>query len=81
MEEFRDDLIIMIKNNPLPVIVPLKCLGQKPVMEVVKGDGLKFERLLLNQTSSQSIVLKNVSAIPLMWNLSGLDEIAEEFSF
>ncbi len=26
-------------------------------------------------------MLKNVSAIPLKWNLSGLEEIAEEFSF
>lgn len=40
VEEFKDDLIIMIKNNPLPVIVPLKCLGQKPVLEVIQGDGL-----------------------------------------
>jgi len=27
VEEFQDDLVVMIKNNPIPVIVPLKCLG------------------------------------------------------
>lgn len=28
--EFKDELIVMIKNNPIPVVIPLKCLGSKP---------------------------------------------------
>jgi len=48
-------------------------------MEIIEGDGLQFDRLLLNQSSKQQIVLKNVSAIPLKWSLSGLDQLPSEF--
>lgn len=40
----------MIKNNPTPVTIPLKCLGSKPVIEVKEGSPIKFTRILLNQT-------------------------------
>lgn len=29
---FIDELIVMIKNNPTPITIPLKCLGSKPVI-------------------------------------------------
>ena len=32
--KFKDDLIIMIKDNPTPVILPMTCLGSKPQIEI-----------------------------------------------
>lgn len=48
-EEFKDELIVMIKNNPNPIVIPLKCLGSKPVLEITEGAPIKFTRILLNQ--------------------------------
>jgi hydrocephalus-inducing protein len=31
-KECKDELIIMIKNNPIPVVIPLRCLGSKPAI-------------------------------------------------
>ena len=28
--EYKDELIVMVKNNPNPLVLPLKCLGSKP---------------------------------------------------
>ena len=35
--KFKDDLIVMIKDNPTPVILPMVCLGAKPIVTIVEG--------------------------------------------
>lgn len=45
--KFRDDLIIMIKDNPTPVILPMIALGARPVVVILEGEHVKFDRLLL----------------------------------
>ncbi len=57
--KFRDEIIIMIKDNPLPVILPIMCLGCKPILDIIEGSPVKFERKLLNQEASREIKLKN----------------------
>lgn len=37
----------MIHDNPMPVILPIHCLGQKPEIEIIEGQNLVFDRLLL----------------------------------
>ena len=37
----------MIKDNPSPVLLPIKCLGQKPICEITEGENIVFERILL----------------------------------
>ena len=34
-QRFKDDLIVMVKDNPLPLIIPLVCTGCKPTVDVV----------------------------------------------
>ena len=34
---YRDELIIMIKNNPIPVILPMICNGAKPIVDIMPG--------------------------------------------
>lgn len=35
-QKFRDDLIVMVKDNPLPLIVPLICTGCRPTIDILK---------------------------------------------
>jgi len=46
-QKFRDDLIVQIKDNPLPLIIPISCIGCRPTIDLLDSE-LKFERLLLN---------------------------------
>lgn len=78
--KFRDDLIVMIKDNPSPVILPMMCLGQKPVVEVLEGENLIFERMLLKQAATKEIKLRNACSIPLKWKLNNLNSLPEEYS-
>ena len=66
---FVDELIIMIKNNPTPITIPLKCLGSQPVIEIKEGSPMKFTRILLNQTIKRQLKLQNTSAIPIKFRL------------
>ena len=78
-KKYKDDLIIMIKDNPTPVILPMICLGQKPIIEVLEGENLIFERMLLKQTGVKEIKLRNACAIPIKWKLNGINTLPEEF--
>lgn len=46
-KKFKDDLIIMIKDNPIPVIIPMQALGAKPIIKIIEGEPVRFDRLLL----------------------------------
>ena len=69
VKPFVDELIIMIKNNPTPITIPLKCLGSQPVIEIKEGSPMKFTRILLNQTIKRQLKLQNTSAIPIKFRL------------
>lgn len=80
-QKFRDDLIVMVKDNPLPLIVPLICTGCRPTIEILKeGEIQKFDKLLLNQAASKMITIKNTGMIGAKWKLTGLDTLPEEFT-
>ena len=70
----------MIKDNPIPLILPVQCLGQKPEIQIVEGEALTFDRLLLNQQVQKQVRIKNVSAIPIKWKLRDHEQLSEEFS-
>lgn len=79
-KKYRDDLIIMIKDNPSPCTLPMICLGQRPIIEILEGgQNLIFDRMLLKQTGMKEIRLKNACAIPVKWKLIGLQTLSEEF--
>ena len=78
--KFKDELIIMIKDNPQPVLLPIQCTGQKPVVNIVEGENLIFKRLLINQSGKKQIVLKNNCAIQVKWRLKGLENFPKEFT-
>lgn len=67
----------MIKNNPTPLTIPLKCLGSKPVLDIKEGSPMKFTRILLNQAIKRELKLHNSSAIPIKFRLEGWEKLPQ----
>lgn len=40
---------------------------------------MEFDRLLLNQSMTKKIKIKNVCAIPVKWNLKDVESLPQEF--
>ena len=57
----------------------MKCLGQKPSIEIIEGSPMKFTRILLNQNIKRELKLKNTTAIPIKFRLEGCEALPEEF--
>ncbi|XP_066413809.1 hydrocephalus-inducing protein-like [Molothrus aeneus] len=75
----EDKLICSIGKNPEPVVFSLCCHGVDMKLEVSPLQ-LSFDKLLLHRTDSRTLVLKNNTLLPMAWQLSGLDDLAENFS-
>lgn len=71
---------MMIKDNPVPLVIPLRCQGSKPSIEILEGAPLKFTRILLNQTIKRELKIKNTSAIPVDFRLEGCEKLPTEFA-
>jgi hydrocephalus-inducing protein len=79
--KYRDDLILMIRDNPTPVTLPMQCLGARPVVEIVEGsEPVRFDRLLLKQQARREIRLRNNGFIPVRWRLSGVENLPDVFA-
>ena len=69
----------MIKDNPTPVILPMISLGARPIVVILEGEHVKFDRLLLGQRSRKEIKLKNDGCIPCLWKLANAENLPEEY--
>ena len=78
VEEFKDELICTLMDSPYPLVIPVSCRGEKPLVEL-QDDFLKFERIILNTSSSHFIVLKSKCTIRTHWSLVKSDKWPEEF--
>ena len=76
---YKDEVIVLIKDNPNPAILNVQCLGAKPIVNV-DTEVVKFERALLGKCPQQDLTLTNACAIPVNWKLTGCDKLPEEFS-
>jgi len=76
---YKDEVIVLIKDNPNPTILNVQCLGAKPVVNV-DTETVKFERALIGKNPQKDLTLKNDCAIPINWKLTGVDKLPEEFS-
>lgn len=77
---YEDCLVGIIKNNPEPVLFPITCDGVHPDIEADKKM-VEFGKVLLRKRESRQLHLWNNTLLPVMWKLSGLDSIGEEFTF
>ena len=76
---YKDEVIVLIKDNPNPAILNVQCLGARPIVNV-DTEVVKFERALLGKSPQQDLTLTNACAIPVNWTLTGVDKLPEEFS-
>ncbi|XP_068035430.1 hydrocephalus-inducing protein homolog, partial [Anomalospiza imberbis] len=75
----EDRLICSIGKNPDPVVFSLCCRGVHMKLDVSPLE-LSFDKLLLHRTDSRTLVLRNNTLLPMAWQLSGLDDLVEDFS-
>jgi len=73
----QDTLVATVRDNPVPVLFPVRCLGAKPSVAISRNE-VVFDRLLLNQVSEQYIDIWNDSPLPLAWQLTGLDGLPSD---
>ena len=74
-KEYTDEVIVLIKDNPNPVVIPIMCLGAKPVV-TSSNDVLKFERQLIGKTLTKTLTLTNASPIPVNWKLKNFEKLS-----
>lgn len=71
--------MILIKDNPNPVTLPIQCLGAQPKVSV-SSDTVLFERALLGKNLTKTLTLTNTSPLKVNWSLKKTDALPEEFT-
>ena len=75
---YTDQVVILIKDNPNPVCLPIQCLGAKPSVST-SHDTVLFERALLGKTLTKTLTLTNTCPLKVKWRLTKTDALPEEF--
>ena len=76
--EYKDELICLIEDNPIPTRVLLTCKGAEPKVDL-ESDNIEFEKLVINQSRTKYLKMKNVSEVNCKWTLTGLDQLPPVF--
>ncbi|CAH8550496.1 unnamed protein product [Dicrocoelium dendriticum] len=74
-----DALVCCVRNNPEPIVMQIACDGVLPEV-VLDKRVFNFEKVLLQRKEVRSIALRNPTLLPLLWRLSGVETLGEEFS-
>lgn len=75
---FEDTMIVCVKDNPEPYFFKVACTGVKPDVELDKKL-INFEKTLLGRIERREIKMKNISLLPISWEIAGLDTLGDEF--
>lgn len=75
---YRDELICVVENNPVPEVFAMTCEGQTPLVKL-SAQEMVFERILLTQSTSQYLTISNNCKIATNWKLTFPEELPEEF--
>lgn len=78
--EYKDQLICLIKDNPKPITIDLSCVGCEPKLDV-DNDLIEFEKTIINQGLSKTLILKNSGEVPCKWSISNTEVIPKQFKF
>ena len=76
--EYKDELICLIEDNPIPTRVLLTCKGAEPKVDL-ESDNIEFEKLVINQSRTKYLKMKNVSEVNCKWALTGLETLPNVF--
>ncbi|XP_035381538.1 hydrocephalus-inducing protein homolog [Electrophorus electricus] len=75
----EDSVMCYIKDNPEPAVFRIACRGVRPELEVDRKF-LNFDKILLHRRDTRSLCLRNPTMLPVVWKLSGLEMLGDEFS-
>ena len=75
---YKDEVVILVKDNPHAHALPIQCLGAKPSV-AVSHDTVAFERALLGNTREKKLTLTNTCPLKVNWRLSKVEALPEEF--
>lgn len=75
---YKDEVVILVKDNPNAHALPIQCLGAKPSVSV-SHDTVVFERALLGNTREKKLTLTNTCPLKVNWRLLKVDTLPEEF--
>jgi hydrocephalus-inducing protein len=65
---YENSLICCIRENPQPLIIPLKCKGQYPRI-TLSTNVIDFGKLLVEKVIVKQVVIKNVTLLPIKWKI------------
>ena len=71
---YKTTLLLTIKDNPDPILFNLAIEGCAPTIEM-NNKAFSFDRMLLNQTKTLDIELKNTGKLPAAWRLKNLNQL------
>jgi hydrocephalus-inducing protein len=80
VRQYKEELICMMNHNPVPYVVKMTAQGASPILSV-NQKLIEFDRLLVNQTLTKTLVIKNVGPIGAKWKLVGLESLPKEYQF
>ncbi|EFC47717.1 hypothetical protein NAEGRDRAFT_78704 [Naegleria gruberi] len=78
--KIKNSVICTIKNNPIPYKFDISCTGSKPKIELDKTK-IDFGKVLLSSTGyNETINIKNMAYIPVVWKIKNKAHIKQEFT-
>ncbi|KAM8946018.1 LOW QUALITY PROTEIN: hydrocephalus-inducing protein homolog [Pelodytes ibericus] len=76
---FQDSIVCCVKDNPQPIIFRVSCRGVRPELELDRKQ-IHFDKILLHRKDTKTIFLRNSNQLPAAWRLTGLENLADDFS-
>lgn len=77
---YRNQLFVLIKDHPDPLSYAIVCDACSPVVEV-NDTTLDFEKLLLTQTKTLKLELRNTGKLNAFWRLKNTNTLGDTFKF
>ncbi|PAA50321.1 hypothetical protein BOX15_Mlig000423g3, partial [Macrostomum lignano] len=76
---YEDAIVACVRENPEPILLRLACECVRPKLLLDKT-ALQFEKVLLQRKDVKQLFMRNETALPINWRISGLEVLGEDFS-
>lgn len=74
---FTDSIICVVKHNPVPYKINMRCSGIMPSVAVSPAD-IVFERILVDKRTNSTFDIRNDSLIPVRWRISNFADLQKQ---
>ena len=77
---YKAQILVLVADNPEPFTFNVSAEGCLPIIEA-DCDNLDFGRLLLKQSKSLKLGLRNSGKLALFWHIKGAQQLGDNFVF